>query len=78
MQNEEQKLLVQKARIALRSACFLVERGDDDGAANRAHFALLHATHAYCLTKSTPDIIAEAERILLRVMPATDNSSKKV
>lgn len=76
MQNDEQKLLAQKARTALRSACFLIEHGDDDGAANRAYFALLHAMQAYCLTKSTAEILAEAERIL-RVIPATDNSSKK-
>lgn len=77
LQNDDQKLFAQKARTALRSACFLIERGDDDGAANRAYFALLHATQAYCLTKSTPEIIAEAQRIL-KVIPATDNSSKKV
>lgn len=69
IQNDKQKLFVEKARTALRSACVLAEHGDNDGAANRAHFALLHAMHAYCLTKSTTEIIAEAKRILVGVIP---------
>lgn len=72
MQAKSSSLLMGKATQAVQSARLLLERGDVDGACNRAYYAMFDAAQAALLVAGvpTPETMGKTQRGLINAFSA--------